>query len=347
MAFSEIYVDPSIAADSGTGTSGDPFGDLEYAIEQTTFDTTNGTRVNIKSGVNEVLAAELSTACADTVTTPAWAGALGKPIRFEGYDVTAGDGGIGGISGGGLVSIWNNNGAIGNYLDFVNLHLHNVGANPVIDANDYCFFYRCHVEGATGTGGHGLSADTGMHVEQCYVHDVGGYGVISTAPTVLNSYIEDFGSGTGQYAISGSSGGISENNILIIPVGDRGISLNNNVVVRFNAIYSLDGGTGVGIWGTSPRVTQVITNNLIQGFNGAGGYGIYVDDVTSHVNIIAGNKIYDCTTAISLVTPVVGHDEGNETLLTSPFVDAANGDFSPIAALKDVALPQIIGGGFV
>ena len=46
MAFSEVYVDPSIAADSGTGTIGDPFGDLEYAIEQSTFDTTNGTRVN-------------------------------------------------------------------------------------------------------------------------------------------------------------------------------------------------------------------------------------------------------------------------------------------------------------
>ena len=50
MAITEVYVDPSIAADSGAGTVGDPYGDLEYAIEQTTFDTTNGTRVNIKIG---------------------------------------------------------------------------------------------------------------------------------------------------------------------------------------------------------------------------------------------------------------------------------------------------------
>ena len=28
MAFKEIYVDPSINADSGAGTSGDPYGDL-------------------------------------------------------------------------------------------------------------------------------------------------------------------------------------------------------------------------------------------------------------------------------------------------------------------------------
>ena len=55
MALTEIYVDPSIAADSGTGTIGDPFGDLEYAIEQTTFDTTNGTRLNVKAGTDDFL----------------------------------------------------------------------------------------------------------------------------------------------------------------------------------------------------------------------------------------------------------------------------------------------------
>ena len=42
----ELYVDPSIAADSGAGTIGDPYGDLEYCIEQETFDLTNGTRIN-------------------------------------------------------------------------------------------------------------------------------------------------------------------------------------------------------------------------------------------------------------------------------------------------------------
>ena len=51
MAITEIYVDPAINADSGTGTIGDPFGDLEYAIKQTTFDTTNGTRVKISIGI--------------------------------------------------------------------------------------------------------------------------------------------------------------------------------------------------------------------------------------------------------------------------------------------------------
>ncbi len=54
MALTEIYVDPAIAADSGAGTEGSPYGDLEYAIEQETFDLTNGTRVNIKAGTDEL-----------------------------------------------------------------------------------------------------------------------------------------------------------------------------------------------------------------------------------------------------------------------------------------------------
>jgi len=34
MALTEIYVDPAIAANSGTGTSGDPYGDLQYALNR-------------------------------------------------------------------------------------------------------------------------------------------------------------------------------------------------------------------------------------------------------------------------------------------------------------------------
>lgn len=55
MALTEVYVDPSIAGDSGAGTVGDPYGDLEYALEQVTRDATNGDRFNIKAGTDEIL----------------------------------------------------------------------------------------------------------------------------------------------------------------------------------------------------------------------------------------------------------------------------------------------------
>jgi len=65
----------SIVSDSG------PFGDLEWAIEQTTFDLAEGTRVNIKNGTDEILAAKLETALADTGTSIAWAPAPTSPAR--------------------------------------------------------------------------------------------------------------------------------------------------------------------------------------------------------------------------------------------------------------------------
>ena len=123
MAISEIYVDPSIAADSGTGTIGDPFCDLEYAIEQTTFYTTNGTRVNVKAGTDEVLAAVINTAMADTGTTVAWVPAIAAQMIVQGYTAAAGDGGIGGISGGGSIGIMTTD----QFVSFIDMHLHNCG----------------------------------------------------------------------------------------------------------------------------------------------------------------------------------------------------------------------------
>lgn len=87
MALTEIYVDPSIAGDSGAGTIGDPYGDLEYAIEQITFDTSNGNRINIKAGTDEVLAVELGAAISGASISPSET----APLIFQGYTTTAGE----------------------------------------------------------------------------------------------------------------------------------------------------------------------------------------------------------------------------------------------------------------
>jgi hypothetical protein len=55
----DIYVDPSINANTGTGTIGDPYGDLQYAITSTTQGT-SGDQFNIKSGTAEVMAGSLT-----------------------------------------------------------------------------------------------------------------------------------------------------------------------------------------------------------------------------------------------------------------------------------------------
>ena len=56
MAITEVYVDPAINGNSGTGTLVDPYGDLQYALDTKARDSTNGDRFNIKAGTAEVLA---------------------------------------------------------------------------------------------------------------------------------------------------------------------------------------------------------------------------------------------------------------------------------------------------
>jgi hypothetical protein len=342
VAFSEIYVDPSIAADSGTGTIGDPFGDLEYAIEQTTFDTTNGTRVNIKAGVDEVLAAELGTAMADAVTTPAWVPDADAPAVFRGYTAVAGDGGIGGISGGGSVSIFN-----ASTLDYVvlqDLHLHNTGANPVVRLDDYIQIIHCDIENSTAEG---VSAGNYSQLMHSYIHNVDGTHMASmgTIAFIYANIFDDEGATPSNAAIS-MSGGEARDNIVIVSGATNGIRILNSSKVANNSVYS-SGGTGKGIHSSTATGVVTAMNNTVEGFSGVGGTGIDINqsDVWWYMT---GNAVYDCTTAYD---SGLENDLGlgdNETLTASPFTDAANGDFSlvDIGNVREGALPQVIGGGF-
>ena len=86
MAYpTHVYVDPSIAGDSGTGTIGDPYGDLQYALNTVTRGT-DGNQFNIKAGTDEVLAASITTATYGTPSTS-------QPLIFRGYTSAANDGG--------------------------------------------------------------------------------------------------------------------------------------------------------------------------------------------------------------------------------------------------------------
>ena len=129
MARTEYWCDPSIAADSGTGTVGDPFGDLQYALDNITADTTNGDTINLKAGTAEVLSAKL-----DLST-------YGEPIdrnsglAIRGYATTAGDGDL--EAGTGIAEIdCNGFAGIGSStstgLHLIHLKIHNCGSNTAV-----------------------------------------------------------------------------------------------------------------------------------------------------------------------------------------------------------------------
>ena len=340
MAFTEVYVDPSIAADSGTGTIGDPFGDLEYAIEQSTFDTTNGTRVNIKAGTDEVLAAELSVAMADTSVSIAWVPTITAPLVFQGYTTAAGDGGIGGISGGGSVAILDS--ATLDYIHFRHLHLHNTGAAVIVDLDNYCSITDCEVENTTGNG---IEVDDGCVIASNYVHNLGGVAIQLTGGSTarFNRIVDNHASNEMNIGIQVfNAGAVAERNLIFMGGNGQGINVRVGGFADRNSIYSSTASTGQGILVSTNLIAASITNNLVEGFSGVGGTGIDLSAAGAGVMYYGGNSVYNCTTAYP--TPggeIVTNLGDNETLSASPFTDAANQDFSPVdtGSVKEGHLP--------
>ena len=338
MALTDYYVDPSIAGDSGAGTSGDPYGDLEYALEQITRDSTNGDRINIKAGTDEILEFAL-----DIVTdygTPTQT----APLCFQGYTTTAGDGGKGGISGGGSVSIID--ATTLDYILLIDLHMHNTGSSKILNLDRHCHVFRCELDNSTGTGNNvelgAYSTFIGNHV-----HNHAGTNYFTIGSTIMQNY---FANGTNDFVrtIQGASGLHIFNNIIDIDGATIGILLEQNAIAANNSIYS-NGGTGQGITVNNSNIEYGIMNNLVEGFSGAGGKGIETKSTMGLAHFY-GNSIENCTTDID-ASQRFTLDTGltNESLSASPFTNASTQDFSPVdtGAVKEGSLPDDFGDGAI
>lgn len=349
MAYTEIYVDPAIAANSGTGTVGDPYGDLDYAIVQTTQGAA-GTRFNIKRGTDEVLTRELGQAFADTSVRAAWVvNAVTTPTILQGYDTVAGDlagtGNRAGISGGGSVMVLN--GAIVLYFSFIDLHLHNSGlqSGGVVRTAGNSSLIRCEIDNNIGRG---CLLGTGSLVIGCYLHNVTTNAIDLASGFAYGNIVTNTGSKEMAIGINMGATGVAMNNIISVDGATQGIVCADraNSVVG-NSIYSA-GGTGIGIYfyDTGGYISN-ISNNLIEGFSGSGGLGIKLLGSTYSIAYGARNLIYDCETAISLPGDFIGTFDTHglaafyETLTVSPFADAAGFDFSPVDTgnVKEGAYP--------
>jgi hypothetical protein len=341
MALTNIYVDPSIAGDSGNGAIDNAYGDLEYAIEQTTFDTTNGTRVNIKAGTDEVLVASLETAMANTTTTAAWATSETAQCVFQGYTSTSGDGGIGGISGGGSVGIIGGDSL--NYVSFIDCHLHNTGSNDVVGLNNFCSIVRCEINNSSGNA---LDIDSSAVVFSCYIHDIGGQGCfLSTTSFVSHCFFAN-GTKTFSTAITAAANALIIRNIVKVSGSTNGINVNESSVVMHNAVWS-DGGTASGIFSVSNVIGSIVMNNIVEGFSTSAGKGFRFDNSNYGLRIYGGNAAWDNVTNYIAPTKFVLLDLGdNESLSNTAFTDAANNDFSPIdiGNVKEGSLPSNFAG---
>lgn len=316
MAFSQYYVDPAIAANSGIGTSGDPFGDLQYALNTITRNATDGDQINIKEGTAEILAAAL---VLTTYGTPG----TGTPLIFRGYTSAANDGGVGAINCNGFTFIASTPSNI--LLHDVHFSGSATAANGCLALGDNCHVWNCEIE---NTSGYAVGVNSGGLVGGCYIHNAvtgitlgrgGGSG-----PVALGNYILNSGARTTTTGINGCTNGSIDRNIISLGSSGKGIVAASGCVIKNNSVYSAAGtGVGIEVGATLYRVT--VLNNIIEGFSGSGGKGLNILS-TNHV-LYGHNAYYNNATNESVASGEAVSLGNNDTLSGSAFVNAGSGDF--------------------
>lgn len=316
MALTEIYCNPAIAGDSGAGTSLDPYGDFQYMLNERTWDNTNGNRLNVKVGAGDGGTDEVLTGILDWTGNfvPGGTFTQAAPVIMQGYTSGAGDAGIGGIDGDGSNSI-----IIQTSMDFlkiIDMHLHNCGAAQILNLDNNCLLLNCEFN---NTSGDGPEMDAAGLIENCHFHDIGG-NVDAGGSKVFNCYFKNDGTNEFNIAlVQTQAGGLAIRNTFSLSDGSSGIQLLNGAVAMHNSIFSPSGtGGGITQLGTNIGITAIL-NNLIDGFNGAGGLGIGVE-AGSDVDLYGMNAVHDVATTEYSVSGRVFEDLGdNEILTESPF----------------------------
>ena len=321
MALTETYVDPAIAGNSGTGTIGDPYGDLQYALDTMTRDSTNGDRLNIKAGTAEVMASAITLATYGTPTAAA-------PLVFQGYTAAAGDGGIGEINNGGAnVSVIDL--ASTSNISFFDMKLGNTGTALVVRIASNCVMMNCEVHTSTG---YGVVINSGASVIRCKITTQGGVGIqFVNGGAMLGTYVAgSYSSG----AVYFQGAGVAYGNIFSLTGAGRGLILNANVVsmsIMNNSFYAVSG-TGIGLrYDTINLKVTLVANNIFTGFSGTGGVAVSGGS-TKAIYLSAKNAYYNNATNKSNV--VIYTDLGDITLTNAPFTNPGSGDFSIAAVAK-------------
>jgi len=328
MAITEWYVNGSTGTDdlaAGRGeSSGDPWATIVYALDTgipNTGQGANGDRLNIAAGTYTITKALSSTTYGTTYTPSS-----SRPLYFVGASSSNTT-----IDGDGTYSIWNN--STKDYIGFRDLELTNTGSNYILRVDGYCHIVRCSLHNTSShwvlcgsynrifdclfynnSGTTGIACGFGSKVEGCYFS-----GTTATPSTVVIDF--------------SSLVGCACKNMIRMLAGQNGIAIRLSGIaceVINNSIYAA-ATTGTGIQAVA--VNPTVIGNIIDGFSGTGGNGIDLNTGGAARGVLANNAVYNCTTAYTGDTTESNgwlYVNDNETLSSSPFTDAANGDFTPV-----------------
>ena len=320
----------NLSGDDGT-TSALAWADLQYALDQTTRDATNGDRFNVKAGTAEVLTAALD-------MTTYGSAAYDAPVLIQGYTSAAGDGGKGEIDGNATYSVFANTTYENIY--FIDMKMGNCGsASHVLGPDRFCGVYSCEIHGCTGDG---ISATNGsVHVVGCYIHDIGASGFYAAAGshnTVTNCYFKNGTTNQFTYAIRQNTA-VQDTNAIgnIFSLDSSSIGFYSNSwglgCVIGNSFYTTGTGSGISAYGLG---SGPVINNLFEGFTD-GIKRTSTQTTWKAFGIVRQNAFYDCTSNINTDTDVFLADD-NESLVSSPFAKTGSlpTDFTSATFWDDV-----------
>ncbi len=320
MAPTNYYVDPALNSNSGTGTLGDPFGDLQYALNTVTRDATNGDQFNIKAGTSEVLGASLSLSTYGTSTATA-------PLILRGYTSAANDGGTGVIDCGGY-TMW---ASVYNYIILADLECHTFGNNNGISLGVQITAYRCYLhKGASAPLSKiGFITSGVAFVVGCRFGDYGSGGVLANiAGGLIYGCYAALGTSARGLQIADRGGAII-NNVIVAGATTAYGAVNNGtglVSIIGNSIYNTAAGTAAGIQAgsSSSRPAGVILNNIIAGWSGTGGCAI---EASADIQLNGFNAFYNNTATYEKQDTFIDLSANDTALGALPWVNAGSGDF--------------------
>lgn len=300
------WVDPDIAGNSGAGSEGDPYGDLQWALDQVTRDAVDGDIFRIVAGTDEILAAPLDLTTFGAVFTYV------APLIIEGATGSIAGGNQAGVDGNANHQLFA--ATTVDHVHVYNMRLQNSGASPIVHLDDSCVFLDCEITDATGIG---LRLDSFAHVAGCYFHDLGNIGVLTRSCTIDGNFFAN-GAKSFTTAIIAREGTNVRRNIISIGGASNGIEVQSATSVCNNSILS-PSGSGVGIGDeTSIRAIYEMTGNVIEGFDSTGdGFNIVA---TSRIDLYGRNAVFLASDPYGSNAADIRNDLGdNETLSASPF----------------------------
>ncbi len=303
---------PRASKMTGSGTVGNPYNDLQHALNTKVRDSTNGDRFNLKAGTEEILTKAL------TLLPNYGSPTIQAPLVLQGYTAVAADGGVGAINGTNFSIMSDTN---QDDIIFKDLSLYNTGSNVGLLLDDRIFMENVEMYDMTNGA---VDFDDNCRIFNCHFRNIGGNGirVINNSILMFNYFKNQTNVFTNVLNLLSGFRCVVYGNIFSLNGTSNAILITDmtELMIEHNSFL---GATGKAIQLVSPNITiSGILNNLFEGFSSAIDL---VNQAAGTTKLVAYNAIFN--SAYNLNEHVV-FNRNNVTLGSSPFAKTGSDTFA-------------------